>query len=128
MYKVRVRFEDFTKGFFDILMKSMSEDVHFLEFNMIEDEDGLTFMSVDTIDGDGGTTDMFTLDDIDVNYTYKFTKEYKRIKEFEELLATKAFGENEDEDFWDRKHKCFEEMKNEFFNNIAINNKDNKNK
>lgn len=123
MSKVRVKLEDFTKGYLEVLSKVGEEDIHFLEFCITEDDE-VAFMSVDIIDGDGGTTEMFELDDINVNYTYKLTKEYKRVRELEEMLTIKTLGETEDGDFWARKQEQLEEMKNEFFNKVAVDDKD----
>lgn len=120
MSKVRVKLEEFTKDFLEILSRANEEAVHFLEFTITEEEDGLSFLSVDTIDGEGGTTEMIELDDLNVNYLYKFTEEYQRIKELEELLASKTLGESDDPALWAKKQEHLEAMKNDFFDRVAV--------
>lgn len=122
MSAVRVKLEDFTKEYLDVLSRAKEEDAYFLEFSIINDDEDCSFMTVDIVNGDGSTTDMCSLDDIDVNYMYKFTDEYARIKEFEEMLIQKTVGETDDEEFWEKKHKRLEEMKKEFYDTVAINN------
>lgn len=120
MSRVRVKLEEFTKDFLEILSRANEEAIHFLEFIITEEEDGLSFLSVDTIDGEGGTTEMIELDDLNVNYLYKFTEEYQRIKELEELLASKTLGESDDPALWAKKQEHLEAMKNDFFDRVAV--------
>lgn len=115
---VNVRVRDLLNNLLELLQEN--EGVEFLEFSISNEQfvDGELIPSsliVDAYHGDGSTSEVFELEDFEVDVFYKYKEEYKRLMHLKDICFNRELGECDDSEYWESIHEEIAYLESEFF-------------